>query len=68
LSGVEGVEASDGRLLIDVPVAHAAEINRALVEAGFAVSELRGQESALEERFLALTSGPAQPQQPAQEG
>jgi ABC-2 type transport system ATP-binding protein len=57
LPGVEGIEASDGRLLIDVPFERAAEINRALVEAGFAVSELRRQESALEERFLALTQG-----------
>ncbi|MFO7271851.1 MAG: ABC transporter ATP-binding protein [Sphaerobacter thermophilus] len=52
---VRGVEEQDGHLLVDAPVDEAAALNRALVEAGFAVSALGVRESRLEERFLALT-------------
>ena len=43
------------RLIVDVSLDRAPEINQALVQSGFAVSQLRHQEGQLEERFLALT-------------
>ncbi|RIK46771.1 MAG: ABC transporter ATP-binding protein [Chloroflexi bacterium] len=55
LPAVRDVVLSDGRLVVDAPSERAADLNRALVQAGFAVSELRPREGELEERFLALT-------------
>ncbi|MDI3339169.1 MAG: ABC transporter ATP-binding protein [Sphaerobacter sp.] len=52
---VRGVEERDGQLLVAAPVSEAAALNRALVEAGFAVSALGVHQRQLEERFLALT-------------
>ncbi|TVR71756.1 MAG: ABC transporter ATP-binding protein [Sphaerobacteraceae bacterium] len=43
------------RLIVDVSLDRAPEINQTLVQSGFAVSQLRHQEGQLEERFLALT-------------
>jgi hypothetical protein len=41
---------------VTVDVAHAAAINRALVEAGIAVSELSAHKPSLEDVFLELTA------------
>ncbi len=56
LADVQNVTLLDGHLIVDAPAAHAASINRALIEAGFDVSSLQARESQLEERFLDLTS------------
>jgi ABC-type multidrug transport system ATPase subunit len=53
--GVECVDAADGHLLIRVDPAAAPAINRALVQAGIAVSELTRERSSLEQVFLELT-------------
>jgi ABC-type multidrug transport system ATPase subunit len=53
--GVEHVSPSAGALDVSVNPSRAAAINRALVEAGIAVSELRVQQSSLEDVFFALT-------------
>jgi ABC-type multidrug transport system ATPase subunit len=50
LGGLEGIELVDG----DVD-AHAAQVNRMLVEAGIAVSELGRRQASLEDVFLELT-------------
>jgi ABC-type multidrug transport system ATPase subunit len=55
LQGVVGVTVSDSRLLVEAPVEMSADLNSALVQAGFRASQLRRRESRLEERFLALT-------------
>jgi ABC-2 type transport system ATP-binding protein len=57
LPGVESVTVADGGLRIAADPALAAAINRALVEAGIAVSELRPDRASLEEVFLELTQG-----------
>jgi ABC-2 type transport system ATP-binding protein len=57
LPDVERVTVVDGRLRIAVDPAAAAEINRALVVAGVAVSELATDRASLEEVFLELTQG-----------
>jgi ABC-2 type transport system ATP-binding protein len=57
LPGVEHVAAVDGGLRIAADPAAAAAINRALVEAGIAVSELRPEQASLEQVFLELTQG-----------
>jgi ABC-type multidrug transport system ATPase subunit len=54
--GVEEVAQDDGMLDVTVDVAHAAAINRALVEAGIAVSELSAHKPSLEDVFLELTA------------
>jgi ABC-type multidrug transport system ATPase subunit len=55
LPTVEHVAAVDGGLRIAADPATAAAINRALVEAGIAVSELRAEQASLEQVFLELT-------------
>ena len=51
------IEAEAGALRIKLtPGRSAAEINRALVEAGIAVSRLEPARATLEEKFLAITS------------
>ena len=50
LGGLDGIELVDGE--ID---ARAAQVNRMLVEAGIAVSELRRRQASLEDVFLELT-------------
>jgi ABC-type multidrug transport system ATPase subunit len=57
LRGVEEVARDDSGLHIAVEPAAASEINRALVEAGIAVSELRPERASLEKVFLELTNG-----------
>jgi ABC-2 type transport system ATP-binding protein len=53
--GVEQVARVDGGLRIAVDPVAAAAINRALVEAGIAVGELRAERASLEKIFLELT-------------
>jgi ABC-2 type transport system ATP-binding protein len=56
LPGVKHAEILDGRVIVEVPTAKSAAINRALVESGFDVSGLSARQSKLEERFLDLTA------------
>ena len=56
LRGVEEVARDDDGLRIAAEPAAASEINRALVEAGIAVSELRPERASLEKVFLELTN------------
>jgi ABC-2 type transport system ATP-binding protein len=58
LTGVEGVARADGGIRIAADPAAAPAINRALVQAGIAVSELRPERASLEAVFLALTQAP----------
>ena len=53
--GVERVAVSDGSLRVATDAAAAATINRTLVEAGIAVSELHMERASLEDVFLELT-------------
>jgi ABC-2 type transport system ATP-binding protein len=55
LDGVDGVRVEGGRLRVDAAPELAPRVNRALVEAGLAVSELTHARPALEERFLEMT-------------
>jgi ABC-type multidrug transport system ATPase subunit len=55
LPTVEHVVAVDGGLRVAADPAAASAINRALVEAGIAVSELRAEQASLEQVFLELT-------------
>jgi ABC-2 type transport system ATP-binding protein len=55
LRAVEQVARSDGGLRIATDPAAASEINRALVEAGIAVGELRSERASLEKVFFELT-------------
>jgi ABC-2 type transport system ATP-binding protein len=55
MPGVERVDVVDGCLRLEGDPAAAAAVNRALVGAGIAVSELRRERPSLEEVFLALT-------------
>jgi ABC-2 type transport system ATP-binding protein len=55
--GVDAVTCGDGLLDVTVDTDRAPAINRALVEAGVAVSELRAQQASLEDVFLELTTG-----------
>jgi ABC-2 type transport system ATP-binding protein len=57
LPEVRSVEVAEDVLIAEMPVARAGSVNRALVTAGFEVTELRPRQRALEERFLALTEG-----------
>jgi ABC-2 type transport system ATP-binding protein len=57
LASVERVAVADGGLLLTAEPQAAAGINRALVEAGIAVSELRHERASLEQVFLELTQG-----------
>ena len=58
LPEVEGVAATDGVLRVTAGPQAAPAINRALVHAGVAVSELRQERASLEEVFLQLTRQP----------
>jgi ABC-type multidrug transport system ATPase subunit len=55
LLGPERVEVVDGALRLDSERARLSQINRELVQAGIAVSELRPVERTLEDVFLELT-------------
>jgi ABC-type multidrug transport system ATPase subunit len=55
IAGRDAVEERDGTLLVRGEAASAAEINRRLVGAGLAVSELRSVSRTLEEAFMHLT-------------
>jgi ABC-type multidrug transport system ATPase subunit len=55
--GLEQVARLDGGLRIAADPAAAPSINRALVEAGIAVAELRPERDSLEKIFLELTHG-----------
>jgi ABC-type multidrug transport system ATPase subunit len=55
LPEVAGVQTDDGTLRITAAPAAAPAINRALVGAGIAVSELRPERASLEDVFLELT-------------
>jgi ABC-2 type transport system ATP-binding protein len=55
LPGIDRVVAGDGALRITADPARAPAINKALVEAGVAVSELRSERASLEDVFLKLT-------------
>jgi ABC-type multidrug transport system ATPase subunit len=56
LPDVDAVASVDGLLDVIVDTARAPAINRALVEAGIAVSELYAQKASLEDVFLELTT------------
>ena len=56
LAGVEEVARVDGLLELSVDTARAPLINRALVEAGIAVSEIYAEKASLEDVFLELTT------------
>ena len=53
--GVESVARSDGALAVTADPGLAADLNRALVQAGVAVSELTTEQTSLEDVFFALT-------------
>jgi ABC-type multidrug transport system ATPase subunit len=55
LRGVEQIARVDGGLRVGADASAAPAINRALVEAGIAVGELRPERASLEEVFLELT-------------
>jgi ABC-2 type transport system ATP-binding protein len=61
LPGVEAVSGDDGVIDVTVDTAQAATINRTLVEAGIAVSELYAKQASLEEVFLELTANGGDP-------
>jgi ABC-2 type transport system ATP-binding protein len=50
------VHRYDDTLRVSLPPTRAAEVNRVLVQAGIAVSELRSTERALEDVFFELTT------------
>ncbi|HEY4889236.1 MAG TPA: ABC transporter ATP-binding protein [Candidatus Dormibacteraeota bacterium] len=55
-SGAENVKViADGSFSLKVDLRHTAEINRQLVEAGVAVTELHANERSLEDIFIELT-------------
>ena len=56
LSFVDSVRVEDGRLLVAVGTRHTAEITRALVQAGVAVTGVRRRERELEDVFFDLTT------------
>ena len=55
LEGVSGVATQGDRLVVDVDVRRAGEINRALVQSGIDVTELAEHQPGLEEIFLEIT-------------
>jgi ABC-2 type transport system ATP-binding protein len=59
LRGIEEVARIDGGLRVAADSTAAAAINRALVEAGIAVGELRPERASLEKVFLELTEDAA---------
>jgi ABC-type multidrug transport system ATPase subunit len=56
LCGADAVRTEDHRLRVGVEPRDVAKVNRVLVEAGIAVSELRTAERALEDVFFDLTT------------
>jgi ABC-type multidrug transport system ATPase subunit len=56
LPDVDGIATVDGMLDVTVDTAQAPAINRVLVQAGIAVSELYPQKASLEDVFLELTA------------
>ena len=58
MDGVRIIGAADGRLRIDADERHTAAINRNLVSAGVAVTEIRRVERELEDVFFAVTAEP----------
>jgi ABC-2 type transport system ATP-binding protein len=60
LPDVDDVASVDGLLDVTVDPSRAPTINRVLVEAGIAVSELYAQKASLEDVFLELTKGEEQ--------
>jgi ABC-2 type transport system ATP-binding protein len=52
---VRAVRMTDGSLRVQVEDRHTAELARCLVEAGFAVTELRREERQLEDVFMEMT-------------
>ena len=54
--GSGAVRVDDGRLRVEVAPEDVADVNRMLVEAGIAVTELRSAERALEDVFFDLTT------------
>ena len=56
LDGVESATTVDGHLVVAADGDRAAAINRSLVEAGIAVSELAPERASLEDVFLELTA------------
>jgi ABC-type multidrug transport system ATPase subunit len=65
LPDVAEVTRVDGSLDVTVDPSRAATINRALVEAGIAVSELHAEKASLEDAFLELTKSGEGPSWPA---
>ncbi|HEX6872803.1 MAG TPA: ATP-binding cassette domain-containing protein [Micromonosporaceae bacterium] len=63
LVGDERVSQVDRALLVRAEVEQAAELNRALVEAGVAVRELRPQVRTLEDAFFAVTGTALDPEE-----
>ena len=61
LPEVDAVTSVDGLLDVTVDSSRAAAINRVLVEAGIAVSELYAQKASLEDVFLELTRSGGEP-------
>ena len=61
LSDVDEVTSVDGLLDVTVDTSRASTINRLLVEAGIAVSELYAQKASLEHVFLELTKSGGEP-------
>ena len=57
-SDLDSAEIENGWVVVEAAREHAADINRYLVQSGFAVSQLRHREAQLEERFLELTGQP----------
>ncbi len=55
MRGIGDVARADGGIRVAADAGAAAEINRALVEAGIAVAELRRERASLEKVFLELT-------------
>jgi len=55
---VENVHPTEGRLHVRVDALHTALVNRTLVEAGIAVTELRRAERELEDVFFEITQSP----------
>jgi len=61
LPDVDEVTSVDGLLDVTVDTSRASTINRLLVEAGIAVSELYAQKASLEHVFLELTKSGGEP-------
>jgi ABC-2 type transport system ATP-binding protein len=55
---VEHIHASEGRLYVRIDERHTALVNRTLVDAGVAVTELRRAERQLEDVFFEITQEP----------